>query len=108
MNFLNIESFQTSKFLADKFNQSKTKEQTSPEPRASVITTKEKLGRAYQNASLFIYSQDPMSPRIMGAMWREQFGLHHEYKKNIFGKYTYWIEFPNADDYFKFLQKWDH
>lgn len=46
---------------------------------------------------------EPVTPRIMGAYWREEFGLHHKHKRDIFGKYEYWIEFPNDRDYTAFM-----
>lgn len=71
-----------------------------------IRTTKEELGEAYLRASRHIMAQEPMTPRIMGALWREQFGLHHRYKEHWFGDDEYWIEFPNEKDYTLFLLRW--
>ena len=71
-----------------------------------IKTTAEELGQAYKNASRWIMQMDPITPRIMGALWREHLGLHHRYKKNPFGKDQFWIEFPNDKDYTVFMLRW--
>lgn len=71
-----------------------------------IKTTKEELGQAYSNASRWIMSMEPLTPRIMGALWREHLGLHHRYKKNLIGKDSFWIEFPDDKDYTMFLLRW--
>ena len=68
-----------------------------------VRTTEHELGNAYRCASRVIMAMEPVTPRIMGAYWREEFGLHHKHKRDIFGKYEYWIEFPNDRDYTAFM-----
>lgn len=68
-----------------------------------IRTTAEKLGDAYRRASRVIMAMEPLTPRIAGALWREQFGLHHKYNKALLKDVEYWIEFPDDCDYTAFL-----
>lgn len=69
-----------------------------------IRTTKQELGEAYHRASRIIMAMDPITPRIMGALWREQFGLHHRVELTVFKQIkASWIEFPNDADYTAFM-----
>lgn len=69
-----------------------------------IRTTQQELGAAYQRANQFIWSLDPITPRHMGALWREQFGLHHRVTLTAFGRLKEaWIEFPDDRDYTAFM-----
>ena len=71
-----------------------------------IRTTEQELGEAYRRASKIIWSLDPITPRHMGALWREQFGLHHRVELTVFNKIKKsWIEFPNDCDYTAFMLK---
>ena len=68
-----------------------------------IRTSVEELGEAYQRASKIIMDMEPVTPRIMGALWRKHFGLFHKHSKDMFGHYEYWIEFPDERDYTAFV-----
>lgn len=69
-----------------------------------IRTTKEQLGEAYNRAHLELMRLDPITPRTLGALWREHFGLHHRHSKNIWGKIDeFWLEFPDDRDYTAFM-----
>lgn len=69
-----------------------------------IRTTQEELGQAYLNASRVIMDMNPVTPRIMGVLWREHFGLHHmSYRKHFWGDSEFWIEFPDDRDYTAFM-----
>ena len=69
-----------------------------------IKTTQEELGTAYLNANKIIMDMNPVTPKIMGALWREHFGLHHmSYRKYFWNDSEYWIEFPNDADYTAFM-----
>jgi hypothetical protein len=68
-----------------------------------IRTTREQLGEAYRRASQVIMAMEPVTPRIMGALWREHFGLHHKYNKALLKDVEYWIEFPDERDYTAFM-----
>ena len=72
-----------------------------------VKTTQEKLGEAYHRALVDLYQRfDPVSPRSLGSLWREQYGLHHCHETYLFGGEASWIEFPNDSDYTAFMLRW--
>ena len=69
-----------------------------------IKTTKEQLGEAYNRASLEIMRMNPVTPRIMGALWREHFGLYHKsYRQYFWNDSEFWIEFPDDRDYTAFM-----
>ena len=68
-----------------------------------IRTTREQLGEAYNRAHIEIMRLDPMTPRTMGALWREHFGLHHKHSKALFKDVEFWIEFPDDRDYTAFM-----
>ena len=71
-----------------------------------IKTSKEELGEAYNRASQVIMDMEPVTPRIMGALWREHFGLHHRSKTSFRGFWEHvdhWIEFPDDRDYTAFM-----
>ena len=69
-----------------------------------IRTTQEKLGTAYLNANKIIMDMNPITPTIMGALWREHFGLHHMSCRKYFWNDTeFWIEFPDDRDYTAFM-----
>ena len=70
-----------------------------------IRTSFDELGDAYRRASKIIMAMEPVTPRIMGALWREHFGLYHKHSKDMFGHYEYWIEFPDDRDYTAFMLK---
>lgn len=70
-----------------------------------IRTSFDDLGEAYRRASKIIMAMEPITPRIMGALWREHFGLYHMHSKDMFGHYEYWIEFPKDCDYTAFMLK---
>lgn len=72
-----------------------------------VKTTTQDLGEAYERALMYIYREvEPLSPRAMGAAWRELYGLYHRYESSWNGNYRTWIEFPNDGDYTAFMLRW--
>jgi hypothetical protein len=68
-----------------------------------IRTTAQELGEAYSRASRVIMAMEPVTPRIMGALWREHFGLHHRHSKALLKDVEFWIEFPDDRDYTAFL-----
>ena len=69
-----------------------------------IKTTQEELGEAYNRASRVIMAMDPVTPRMMGALWRENFGLHHKsYRRYHWNDIEFWIEFPDDRDYTAFM-----
>lgn len=69
-----------------------------------VKTTEQDLGEAYRRAKRFIMAMEPVSPRIMGALWREHFGLYHRHNLTMLGQINeMWIEFPDDRDYTAFV-----
>jgi hypothetical protein len=51
-------------------------------------------------------AMEPVTPTIMGALWREHFGLHHKsYRKYFWEESKFWIEFPDDRDYTAFMLK---
>lgn len=68
-----------------------------------IRTTKEQLGEAYIRANKIIMDMDPVTPRTMGVLWRDHFGLHHCCGKHLFKEMEYWIEFPDDRDYTAFM-----
>ena len=73
-----------------------------------VKTTIEELGDAYRSAQQDLFRRfDPVSPRAMGAIWREHYGLYHCNQTKWFtGKSEGWIEFRNDRDYTAFMLRW--
>ena len=72
-----------------------------------IQTTEQELGIAYRNASSWLFRKyEPLTPRMLGALFREQFGLHHRHARPLFGEPKFWIEFPNDRDYTLFLLRW--
>lgn len=72
-----------------------------------IRTTEKELGEAYKRALRELMREDPMTPRALGHMWREQHGLHHRSQRKYFWNDTeYWIEFPNDADYTAFMLKY--
>ena len=71
-----------------------------------VKTSREQLGQAYILASADLFHRHGhMSPREMGAFFREEYGLHHRTAR-IIGGYQSWIEFPRDADYTAFVLRW--
>lgn len=69
-----------------------------------IKTTREQLGEAYTRAHLELMRLDPITPRILGALWREHFGLHHKHSKTLWTQnIDFWIEFPDDRDYTAFM-----
>lgn len=69
-----------------------------------IRTSAQELGDAYRRASQVIMAMEPVTPTIMGALWREHFGLHHMSHRRYFWEDTkFWIEFPDDKDYTAFL-----
>ncbi len=69
-----------------------------------IRTTQEELGEAYRRASRIIMAMDPVTPTIMGALWREHFGLYHRSSRKYFWNDSeFWIEFPDDRDYTAFM-----
>ena len=69
-----------------------------------IKTTREQLGEAYNRAHLELMRLDPITPRTLGALWREHFGLHHmSYRKYFWNDTEFWIEFPDDRDYTAFM-----
>ena len=68
-----------------------------------IRTTREKLGEAYNRAHIELMRLDPITPRSLGALWREHFGLHHKHSKQLLKDIDFWIEFPNDADYTAFM-----
>jgi hypothetical protein len=73
-----------------------------------VKTTREQLGEAYERAQRDLFQKfDPVSPRVLGAIWREHYGLYHRNQTKWFtGKSEGWIEFRNDADYTAFMLRW--
>ena len=69
-----------------------------------IKTTREQLGEAYNRAHLELMRMDPITPRTLGALWREHFGLHHRHSLTMLGQINkMWIEFPDDRDYTAFM-----